>query len=239
MFFKSSTSSADFITRLKAAPVVQEALRAIETDELEVRKGLIAEMDSTSAALRTFAAMRTKRESEINAEILAVEKRRIELGTELNELDAAGSRVRSTTGRELGELTARVKSGADQRINNFVLWSQRAYSLAVDQTWQNIAKAFTFEPGTKTEVATATRAAQESVARMSALVTASLERAEAMRLEATMPDDVLLELRAMAAAIHAEYASQPRTQSLSKDFLAPIPGVTIVEVSEINEPVQG
>ncbi|MNW11604.1 hypothetical protein D3C71_2091010 [compost metagenome] len=55
-----------------------------------------------------------------------------------------------------------------------------------------------------------------------------------MRLEASLADDVMLELRSMAAEIHGEYMSVPRSQPIATDFLARIPGVMVLEMNDVN-----
>ncbi|MET3498153.1 hypothetical protein [Variovorax boronicumulans] len=239
MFFKKSAQT-QFLDRLKAAPVVQEAMREIEANELADRQALIAEMAALGTTLRTFTTMRSKREAEINAEILLVEKRRNELGLELNDLDATGSRIRSTNNRELAALKAQIKAGADPRINNFEMWAHYAYRLASDQVGMNGShhKLFMVEQGSEKRVALDHRLQSESLVRLGHMVMDSVARADAMRLEAALPADVMLELESMAAAIRIEYSSQPKTQALQADFLARIPGVMVMEVNDINEAVQ-
>ncbi|MBB1601064.1 hypothetical protein [Variovorax sp. UMC13] len=243
MFFKpkSAQAASDFIARLKTTPVVQEALREIEAGELVERQALIAERDALLATLGTFMGKRTKRQAEINAEILAIEQRRTDLGNELLALDCTGSSFRSTTGRDLDALASQIKAGADPRINNFVVWAQFAHAQAVEHTWRQSgqSKLYAVERGSEARVALDARLGIESVARLARLVGESLERAEAMRMEAAMPDDVLLELQSMAAAIHAEYTSQPRSPQLSPNFLARIPGFVVLQVNEFNEAVEG
>lgn len=238
MFFKRKpTAETQFLERLKGTPVVQEAMREVEAQELAARQALVDEMTALQKTLGTFTAMRSKREAEINAEIVKVETRRTELGAELMELDAAGSRIRGTTNSELLPLLAQIKAGADSRINNFEMWARHAHTAAVAETWKGgpHAPLFMMEVGTEKRVARNAQLALESVARLGSLVTKSIARAEAMRLEAALPDDVMLELQSMAAEIHAEYSSQPKSQPLAADFLARIPGLMVIEVSDINE----
>lgn len=239
MFFKKSAQT-HFLERLKSVPVVQDAMRAMETQELDARQALIDEMQALGTTLRTFSEMRNAREIEINAEIVAVEKRRNELGNELNELSLTGSRIRSTNNREIAALKAQIQAGADPRINNFVMWAQYAHRQALNQTWANSPhhKLFAISQGTERQVARNTQLEIESLGRLGRLVEESVARADAMRLEAALPDDVLLELESMAAAIHAEYLSQPKTLPLSPDFLARIPGLLIVNVNDMNEATQ-
>lgn len=241
MFFKSKPSAqVQFLERLKGTPVVQQAMREVESQELADRQKLIDELEALRSTLGTFGAMRSKREEEINAEILKVEKRRTELGNELIALDTTGSRIRSTANREMAPLMAQIKAGADPRINNFELWANQAYKLAVAETWNSgtHGKLFMMQPGTEGRVAQTAKLALESVARLGRLVTDSTARADAMRLEAALPDDVMLELQAMAAAIHAEYQAVQRPVRLSSNFIAPIPGVMVLEINDVNEALQ-
>ncbi|MGJ7489427.1 hypothetical protein [Variovorax sp. ZT4R33] len=117
------------------------------------------------------------------------------------------------------------------------LWANQAYKLAVAETWNSgtHGKLFMMEPGTEARVAQTAKLALESVARLGRLVTESTARADAMRLEAALPDDVMLELQAMAAAIHAEYQAVPRPVRLSSNFIAPIPGVMVMEITDMSE----
>ena len=242
MFFKpkSAQAASDFIARLKTSPVVQQAMQQIEADELVQRQALVAEREALLATLGNFTVKRSKREAEINAEILSLEQRRTDLGNELLALDCTGSNFRSTTGRELGALAAQIKAGADPRINNFVVWAHLAHAQAVEHTWRQSgqSKLYAVERGSEARVALDAHLGIESVARLARLVGESLERAEAMRMEAALPDDVMLELQSMAAAIHAEYTSQPRNTQLSPNFLARIRGVMVIEVNDINEAVE-
>lgn len=241
MFFKRKpTAETQFIERLKGTPIVQEAMREIENLELAARQAQIDEMTALQKSLGTYTAMRAKREAEIQAEILKVEKRRIELGVELMELDTAGSRIRSTTNADLLPLLAQIKAGADPRINNFEIWAQHVHASAVGETWKNgpHASRFMVEVGTEPRVIRDAQLAMESIARLGSLVTKSAARAAEMRIEAALPDEVMLELQSMAAEIYAEYSSRPKSQPLSPNFLARIPGLMVIEVSEINEVAQ-
>ena len=234
MFFrKSTTAQSNFLDRLKGTPLVQQAMREIEAEELTARQALLDEMGALNATLREFAEMRLHRAAEIEAEITKLNKRRNELGGELNDLDVRGSGIRSSTNRDLAALRAQIRAGALPQINNFEMWALYAHRLASEQT----ATHGMVEMGSEARTALHKRLQQESMARLSRLVTDSVARADAMRLEATLPDEAMLELESMAAAISAEYASQPKLKQLSADFLAAIPGLFIVEVSNLNEAV--
>lgn len=239
MFFKpkSARASADFISRLKTAPVVQEAMRELELQDLSARQALIEEAAALRTSMRSFSEERSRRESAINAEIMEIEKRRNALGQELLDLDVAASRVRSSTERELGPLIAQIKAGADPRINNFYLWIQHAHDLAVEDAWKNSpqSKLYMVEGGTDALVSQARRLASASLDRLGCLVNDASARADAMRTEAALADDVLLELQSLAAAIHAEYESVPRSRPLPRNFLSDIPGVFVMEASDMRE----
>ncbi len=239
MFFKKSAQT-QFLDRLKAAPVVQEAMREIEAQELTDRQALIAEMAALGDTLRTFSTMRSKRAAEIEAEILAVEKRRNELGAELNDMDTTAWRIRSSTNSDMATLKAQIKAGADPRINNFEMWALYAHRLASEQASQNSSnhKLFMVEQGGEARTAHNHQLQTASLTRLGRLVVDSIARADQMRMEAALPDDVMLELQSMAAAICAEYASQPKTQKLQPDFLVRIPGLMVIDVNEMNEAVQ-
>lgn len=202
---------------IKDSKLVADALREVESRQLEARRQRLKQMKERSAQRTRQLIKLGEEERGLADEFEAVTARRNLLVYALGEKRAEIMNIATQQTREERDAEDQLTSEADPRIARFIPWAERCKNLA---EFASANGTLAMEGGAVAMVARQTEQTVLAVRTVQELVNASVERAHQMRLEALSEAEVTSELDRMAAAIYTAYKAVPNTRPFPANYLA-------------------
>lgn len=203
------------LDQLKTTHIFAEALRELESRQLDERRGLIAELGAINQVDAKELEEASKRDAELSAE-------RASLNARIREIEGEQSTTRGRMWSSINRSSAarqklidQIKAGADPRIIKFMVWADRVRNLAhfagfAIPSFEGALSSAAIEKHHK--------AGLDAGRKVAALCDKHFTRADQMRLEAISSDDVGLELASMATEIYAAYSIVPNARPIPENY---------------------